>query len=46
MHNAAQQLTIQIVPGSGTEDLVGIEGVFTLTIADGTHAYVLEYSLP
>ncbi|CAN5267966.1 hypothetical protein BH10PSE1_BH10PSE1_14810 [soil metagenome] len=46
MDKGAQDLSIVIVPGSGTDDLTDISGVFHLTIADGEHRYVLEYSLP
>lgn len=46
MNEGAQQLTIQIVPGSGTDQLAGIQGVFKLTIEQGNHFYELAYSLP
>ena len=35
-----------VVPGSGTGDLKGIAGTFTIKIADGKHSYELDYSLP
>jgi len=40
------QMSITIVPGSGTGDLAGITGTFTITIANGKHSYTLNYSLP
>jgi hypothetical protein len=46
MDRGAQELLITIVPGSGSEGLAGIAGVFHLTIEDGVHRYDLEYSLP
>lgn len=46
MDKGAQELLITVVPGSGTEELTGLAGVFHLTIADGEHRYDLEYSLP
>lgn len=46
MNRGAQNLSIAIVPDSGTGELSGIEGVFKLTIAEGKHLYELEYSLP
>lgn len=46
MDRGAQELSITIVPGSGTEALSGIAGVFHLTIEGGVHRYDLEYSLP
>ena len=41
-----QQLSIKVVPDSGSEALRGIEGVFLLKIEQGQHHYTLEYSLP
>ena len=46
MTKGAQNLTIQIVPGSGTDRLLGIQGQFKLTIEQGKHFYELEYTLP
>ena len=46
MNKGAQELSITIVPGSGTEDLAGITGVFHLNIEGGEHRYDLEYALP
>lgn len=41
------QLTIVIVPDSGTGQLSGISGKMTIIIAsDGKHTYDLEYALP
>jgi hypothetical protein len=39
-------LTITIVPSSGTEDLKGISGKLTIKIENGKHFYDFEYSLP
>lgn len=39
-------LSITVVPGSGTGDLVGLTGDFALTITDGIHHYDLAYRLP
>ena len=41
-----QQLSITIVPDSGSDQLKGIEGRFLLKIDDGQHHYTLEYTLP
>ena len=46
MTRGAQQLSITVVPDSGTGALVGIAGVFKLNIVDGKHFYEFEYSLP
>ena len=37
------QLTMQVVPGSGTGDLTGLSGTMTLTITGGQHHYTLHY---
>lgn len=38
---------IEVVPGTGLGELVGIKGVFTITAdEDGGHAYELSYALP
>lgn len=39
-------LTIAIVPGSGSGELVGIRGTFGLEIVEGEHRYTLRYTLP
>jgi hypothetical protein len=41
-----QRLSINVVPGSGTGELSGLSGRFTLRIADGQHFYEFEYTLP
>lgn len=46
MNQGAQQLSIRVVPGSGTGQLAGIEGQFTIDIVDGQHRYQFEYALP
>jgi hypothetical protein len=40
------QLSITVVPDSGTGQLVGIAGKMTITITDGKHSYDFEYTLP
>ncbi len=39
-------LEITVVPDSGTDELLGIEGTLIITIVDGRHDYDFEYSLP
>jgi len=47
MAGGRQELSITVVPGSGTEDLEGLEGVVTIHIEpDGKHFYVLSGTLP
>jgi hypothetical protein len=46
MDRGAQQLTISVVPDSGTDELTGISGSLTITITDGKHLYDFDYTLP
>jgi hypothetical protein len=46
MDSNGSKITITIVPGSGTGELKGIAGTFTIQIAEGRHSYELEYTLP
>jgi hypothetical protein len=46
MNRGAPTLAIGVVPDSGTGDLAGITGTFTINIVDGKHFYEFEYSLP
>ncbi len=46
MTRGAPQLTITVVPDSGTDQLVGLAGKMTINMADGKHSYEFEYSLP
>ncbi len=46
MTRGAQQLTITVVPDSGTGELEGLAGEMGIDIIDGQHAYQLEYTLP
>ena len=46
MHDGAQELSITIVPASGTGELTGIAGTFALTIEGKVHRYDLTYTLP
>lgn len=46
MDAGRHELSITIVPGSGTGGLEGISGVYHLTIESGVHSYALEYHLP
>jgi hypothetical protein len=46
MRRGAPQLSIAVVPDSGTGQLTGLAGEMTIEIADGVHSYVFEYTLP
>jgi general stress protein 26 len=45
MTRGAQQLTITVVPDSGTGELAGITGTMTVRIERGKHFYEFEYAL-
>src|SRR5271157_6255160 len=45
MTRGAPQLTITVVPDSGTDQLEGLTGKMTSNRADGRHSYEFEYSL-
>ncbi len=40
------QLSVTVVPDSGSGQLVGLAGKMTITAANGRHSYVFDYSLP
>ena len=45
MTRGTPQLTIMVVPDSGTGQLVGLTGTLMINIADGKHSYDFEYSI-
>jgi len=45
MTRGAPQLTITVIPDSGTGELVGLAGKMTINIADGKHSYEFDYTL-
>ena len=46
MTRGVPQLSITVVPDSGTGQLAGITGNFLVIMADGKHSYEFDYSLP
>jgi hypothetical protein len=46
MDASGPKMQVQIVPGSGTGDLKGITGTFTIKIENRQHFYDLDYTLP
>ena len=40
------KMNVVVVPGSGTGELKGIAGTFTIVLAEGKHSYEMEYTLP
>jgi hypothetical protein len=45
MNRGEPQLTITVVPDSGTDQLAGLAGGMTIKIADGKHFYDFEYTI-
>jgi len=46
MTRGALQLSITVVPDSGTGQLTGLNGKMDIQIADGKHSYDFAYALP
>jgi hypothetical protein len=46
MRRGEPQLSITVVPDSGTGQLVGLSGSMAINIVDGRHFYEFEYTLP
>jgi hypothetical protein len=45
MTRGVPQLTVTVVPDSGTDQLVGLNGKMTINIVDGKHFYEFDYTL-
>ncbi len=45
MNRGEPQLIVNVVPDSGTGDLVGLAGRMNIIIAEGKHSYDFEYTL-
>lgn len=46
MEKGALSLSISVVPGSGTGDFAGIAGTMNITVENGKHSYLFDFSLP
>ena len=46
MDQGGSKMSVIVVPGSGTGELKGIVGTFTIHVENGKHSYDFEYSLP
>lgn len=46
MDKSGPKMQVIVVPGSGTGELKGISGTFTIKIEEGKHSYELDYTLP
>ena len=45
MNRGVPQLSITVVPDSGTAQLLGLTGAMTISIADGKHSFSFDYTL-
>ena len=46
MNRGVPQLSVTVVPDSGTGQLVGLTGKMTINVTDGKHSYDFDYTLP
>jgi hypothetical protein len=46
MTRGAPQLTVTVVPDSGTGELAGLTGSMAIDVAGGKHSYDFEFTLP
>lgn len=46
MNRGAQHLTLQVVPDSATDALLGLTGQMGIQITNGQHFYTFDFSLP
>jgi hypothetical protein len=45
MNRGVPQLSVSVVPDSGTDELTGLTGTLGIQIADGKHSYVMDYEI-
>ncbi|HWC98537.1 MAG TPA: DUF3224 domain-containing protein [Candidatus Sulfopaludibacter sp.] len=46
MNRGTPELSVRVVPDSGTDGLAGIAGSLNIVIEGGKHSYEFEYTLP
>lgn len=46
MDRGTPQLTVQVVPDSGTEELTGLTGQMGIQVVEGKHSYTFDFMLP
>ncbi|RUL70983.1 DUF3224 domain-containing protein [Dyella choica] len=46
MNRSTPQLSVMVVPDSGTDELTGLSGSMQILIDQGRHSYVFDYTLP
>jgi hypothetical protein len=44
MHRGAPQLSVTVVPDSGTDELLGLSGTLSIIIEEGEHRYEFAYA--
>ena len=45
MNRGTPQLTVQVVPDSGTEELTGLTGQMDIKVVEGKHSYTFDFAL-
>ncbi len=45
MTRGAPQLSVTVIPDSGTGELKGLSGRMMIVIADGKHSYEFDYAI-
>jgi hypothetical protein len=46
MTRGIPQLSVTVVPDSGTDELAGLAGTMTIQIEAGKHSYTFDYTMP
>ena len=46
LNRGAAQLSVTVIPDSGTGQLAGLAGKMTIVVSEGKHSYDFEYTLP
>ena len=46
MIGGAPEMKVIVTPGSGTGELQGLAGTFTIIVEGGKHSYIFDYTLP
>ncbi|WP_233839856.1 DUF3224 domain-containing protein [Dyella sp. 2HG41-7] len=46
MDRGVPQLSVMVVPDSGTDALTGLSGTMQIVIEQGKHSYIFDYTLP
>jgi len=45
MNRGAGELSVNVLPDSGTDELTGLKGKMNIIIANGDHSYEFDYTL-